>query len=307
MRSTSIVIALSLATALAAAGCKKAEQKAADPAPKDLAKVPEVAKPPAPAGSVKAPEAAAPSATTLKFDEAPAKVGDKRTKTDDSEVLFQVDAKGKKVDVKVVKHKEEQVEILAVDGAIPMKIKIAYPTISSSQTISGAVKTKPEVLDGKTYVVWSEGGAIKATTADGAAVSAEELAELADENDELGKPDTMEQILEGRTWTIGETYDFTADDLAKLKARSTASGKPVATAMSLTLQSFDATQAIFALTMAMTQTKDPDTLTFAMKGTAHVALPSAHATALAMDGAITGTANGMPTAGTMTAKTIYTY
>lgn len=308
MRSTSIVIALSLATALVAGGCKKAEEKkAAAPPPVEQPKAAEAPK----AGEAAKVPTPTPTpvadATTLKLASIADKVGDKRTKTDDIVVDFEFDVKGKKVAVKSVDHKEETTEVLAVEGTGASKVKASYAKMSAVQTMDGKDKNKPQILDGKSYIVWVEGGAIKATTADGAAVSADELKELADKNDDLGKPDVIEELLAGRTWKIGETYVFTADDLAKLKARSASQDKPVATEMSLTLEAFDATEGRFALTTTLVQTKGADQLTFAMKGLARVELPSNRGLEMSMSGVISGTMKTMATTGTMTAKTTYAY
>ncbi|MBK9032640.1 MAG: hypothetical protein IPL61_15245 [Myxococcales bacterium] len=319
MRTSSIVLAAALTSALVASACKKSDKPApaagtAAPAAGTAAPAAGTAAPAAgtaagtaaPAAEPAAPAAAPAAGTTLKLTEVPPKVGDKRTKIEDNEIALQMDAKGKKVDVQVVGHKEEQLELLELAGDVMMKVKASYPSISNTQTIAGKVQAKPNVLAGKAYVVWSEAGEIKATTADGAAVSAEELAELADENDELGKPDVMQQILANRTWTIGEPYVFTADDLAKLKARANP-GKPVPSAISFTLRSFDATVAVFELTMSMVQAKGTEQLQFDMKGTARLELPSTNPIEMSMSGPISGTANGMPTTGTLTGKTTYSY
>ena len=215
--------------------------------------------------------------------------------------------KGKQVGVKSVDHKQETTEVLAVEAGGATKLKATYANLSAVQTIDGKDKAKPQVLDGKSYLVWVEGGAIKATTADGAAVSAEELAELTDKHDDLGKPDVIEDLLAGRTWKIGETYVFTADDLAKLKARSTSTGKPVATEMSFTLEAFNATEARFAMTTTLVQTKGAEQLTFVMKGIARVELPTNRGLEMSMAGGITGTVKTMPTKGAMTMKTVYAY
>jgi hypothetical protein len=303
MRST---LALTLlAVALVATGCKKSDK----PAPGNGPTTPEAKPPEAKPPEAKPPEAKPPvGGDTLTLKETPAKVGDKRTKTDDVVVVFQFDAKGKKIDARSVEHKQEAAEILAVDGKIPMKVKVAYSGLKAEQTIGGKVQTKPQVLDGKTYVVWSEGGAIKATTADGAAVSAEELKELTSKNDELGKPDVIEDLLGGRTWKVGETYVLSADELAKVKANITDPSKPLPTEMSFTLKSFDDKQAMFEMTTTLVQAaKGADQLTFAMKGLAKVELPGVHASELSLDGTLAGSINSMPTTGTMTGKTTYTY
>lgn len=313
---------LVLATASA---CKKADDKPkADPAAAPAAPA---APAPAPAPTAPAPGGTAPAATapgavdpsarvgaqvlgpdTLRLRSMPNVVGDKRTKIDDIVVIFQVEANGQKIDVHSTEHKEEAVEVLAVDAAgTRTKQKVTYTGMKSTQTVGGKSKDKPQVLDGKSYVVWIEGGEVKATTADGAAVSADELAELVKANRELGRPEEMDSILADRVWKIGETYTFTADDLAKLNARSTGGDRPIATAMSLTLERFDDKQAVMRMTTELRQEKGKDKLDFAMQGPVTLELPQARAISMEMEGTIKGVANGMPSGGSMKNRTTYRY
>lgn len=301
MRTAPIVM---MAVAALVASCKKEKAKDAPRPPAAAVAVDAAAA--APGGTVPAPPPAPASGRTLKMNERPHQVGDKRTKVDDVEVKFQIDAEGRMLEASSSQHEEETVKILEVKDDVVMKVEVTYGTLTSKRSTGPKVEDKPEIRSGKTYLVWSEGGAIKATLPDGSAVTAEELAELASENDEVGKPDAMSQILGGRTWTIGETYQFTADDLAKLAARNAAS-KPKATAFALTLQSFDDKEAHFALTTTMVQKQGADQLTFDMTGHVRIELPVARPTELMMTGTLTGTIRGMKTGGSMAGTTRYSY
>jgi|GEM_PF-4430006 len=305
MRS-SMILAFALATALG--GCKKAD-KAATPPPSEKVAEPKPAEPkpaePTPE-AIKPAEPAPGPAGTLTLAPNREKVGDKKVKTEHAVVAFSLDAKGKTVEVKTTGHKQAATEVLAIDP-VPTKLKVSYSGLSSVQNVGGKDTVKPQILDGKSYVVWVEGGAIKATTADGAAVSPEELTELADENDDLGKPDDLDAILNGRAWKIGETYQLTADELAKMKARSTNPSKPVISAMSLTLQAFDAKEATFALAMTLVQSKGAEGLTFDLKGTARLDVVANRAIEMAVEGPLAGSVNGMTATGTMSVKTTYRY
>lgn len=317
MRSSPLIV-LSLAAALVATGCKKASDSKSEGAPAAGKTATGPATPPAdpaakpatPTGPATPPtDPAAPpvgTETTLKLTvKAAPKVGDKRGKTDDINTTMVVDANGKPTTVIMGEHKEQQAEVLAVDGDVRTKIKITYVKLTATQTIGTAVKSKPQPLDGKTYIVAFEGGEIKSTTPEGAAVSPEEAAELADDNDELGQPDVMEKILADHTWTIGETYAFSADELARLAARKRGPGKPTATAMGLTLKSFDAKHAEFAITTTLTRDKDQFSVT--MTGTIVVDRVNDRPLSMTMEGALTATTNGKPTTGTLIGKTVYTY
>lgn len=316
MRST---LALTLlAAALVAGGCKKSD-KAANEAPKaDKAADPKVAEPkpaepkvaePTPAPAAVDPGApAAAGADTLKLAMVPPKVGDKQTKIDDIGVVFSLDAKGKKIDVETIEHKEQTQEVLESDGKEPTKIRVSYSKLSEVQKMGGQDKAKPQPLDGKTFIVWTEGGVIKATTDDGKPVTDEELALLAKKNDDLGKGDPLTELMAGRTWKIGETYNLTADDLAKLKARDKTGEKPVPVAMSFTLESFDAKEARFAMVMVMDQSMGAtDKLNFDLKGFARIEQPSSRALEMNMSGPVKGAVKGMATEGTMSAKSTYSY
>lgn len=272
MRVVPIVLVLSLATAVVATGCKKA-------------------------GTPGAP---------LTLHAVPIQIGDKRIKTEDMEIALHLDADGTRVEVTVVKHVQATTEVVAVDGAIATKLKVSYAGLRDVRTIGGKVKVKPQILDGKSYVVWAEGGAIQATTADGAAVSADELTELAKHNPELGKPDVTAGLLAERTWTIGEKRVATGDELAKI-ATVVADANQVPSEMSFTLLSFDATEARFAVTTTLVATDGDGQSTFTLKGIARVERSSGRPLETSMAGTIHGVSFGIPAAGTTTTTAMYTY
>lgn len=288
-----------LAAALAAGGCKKADDQqkpaAAVPAAKD------------PGATAPAPTAPAPTAADgIKLAEAPPKVGDKKTKFDDVTVNFTFEIQGKKIDAKSVEHKEETVEIVALDGKIPMKIKVSYAKMSAVQTMAGKDQPKPQPLDGKSYLVWSEGGAVKFSTADGGPVTPEEEKALQNKADDVGRVDPLDELLSAHLWKIGETYAFTDADLAKI-AGATLPGKPVPKAMSFTLTAVDDKIATFDMTTKLVQGDGPENLTFEMKGVAKVERATSHGLEMKLSGPLSGTIKGMPTTGTVDGHTTYTY
>ncbi|MEZ4364929.1 MAG: hypothetical protein R2939_01415 [Kofleriaceae bacterium] len=245
---------------------------------------------------------------SLAMPPAAAKVGDRRVKVDRMETKFTVDAGGSKMPIETVEASTETAEVLAVDAAgLVTKVKIAYSGMLGTQAAGGQLQTKPQPLEGKTYVVWRDGDEIKATTEAGGEVSAEELAALRDDHGDLGKPQAMELIIGGRTWNVGEPFELDAKMLAEFNELKGGPGKPSATAMTLTLTRFDDAVAEFQMVSSLRQATGPVDLTINFGGPVKVDRVHTRPLELVMSGTLNGTAQGAPAAGTIEGKTTYTY
>jgi hypothetical protein len=180
-----------------------------------------------------------------------------------------------------------------------------YPVRKETEQAGGKTREKPSPLAGKRYLAWAEGGAIKATHEDGSAVSPEELDELSQDLDELGKPRPMDEIIAARTWKVGEPYSFTADELARLNATKS-ERTPRGTAMSLELREVAGGRAVFAMKTSM-QLEGKATMKMEMNGTATLDVATGRPLAVELGGPLDGTAKGQPLTGTMKGIATYQY
>lgn len=168
------------------------------------------------------------------------------------------------------------------------------------ENVGPGAENEPSPIVHNRYLVSAEGGVITATDADGGAITDEELAAIRDEEDDLGRPPVMEQIM-ARTWRRGERVELTAAELARL-----AEGKPDqphATAMSFTFTGVDGAEATFAMTMKMED--DAHALAIDVTGTAVVEARTGRPHRLELAGPLTGTTHDMPVTGTM--KSVVSY
>lgn len=131
------------------------------------------------------------------------------------------------------------------------KLAVSYPEWDDVGLGAAGPDAAPPIR-GRSYVVWVEGGVIAATHADGSAVSDAELKELAGDQDELGRPPVIEQIMASRTWKVGETYVLGAPELISLASSKGGVG-PQATALNLTLRRVVGAAAEFAMVMKLSR------------------------------------------------------
>ena len=187
------------------------------------------------------------------------------------------------------------------------KLKVSYPKVVIAETIAGKTKDKPTPTAGKSYVVWREAGALKATLADGSAVSPEELKVLAKGQKSVGRPDVMQQIMAEHVWRVGEVVAMSPDEITRLtEVIGGADDAGKLTAMGFTLQTTDAQTATFAMTMALETAGPKGTMKVSLTGTAKVDRHSGRALGVSAAGPFEGDM-GVPITGTMTATTSYAY
>ncbi len=231
-----------LVACLAVTACGKSDATSKDRAP------------PAPTTSGPPPRAAADDvpADGLTFPRVPPRVGDKVVVTSSRSRSTTVAARPGEA-VTAIEARAEDTEVMAVDGDLVTRLKVGYRTFSSAEMTGGASRDLPAPTAGQTYEVWREGDALRATRADGAAVSPDELATLSKHQVRVGRPDGLQEIVAAHRWKRGDTLAMTAAELARVSAAlgGEPDGAPVV-AMGLGLQSADAKVVVFAMTMTMT-------------------------------------------------------
>jgi len=195
---------------------------------------------------------------------APVAVGNSSPEGGDVMLQWKPDPVGHKYDKSEIEHAElvfgdtpvtldrtklRHVEVVE-SGDFVTKVKVQFETHHEVQTAEGNSKTKPNAVEGKSYVVWREADKIAATHDDGSAVSPEELEEIGETfDDEVGvRPGIVDMLLR-HPWKTGEVTKLDATDLADM-TRDLKEGASV-TEGTVTLQSVDGKTAVFALVMTV--------------------------------------------------------
>ncbi len=296
------MIAIALTLALGT-GCKK-DEAAAPPATKDNAGAdPKVTEPgpvakAEPKADPKVEPTTPPAGDGLKLTWKAAAVGSHETQTDVQTSAFTITMPDGTTTVEGTQRKERIIHTEVLEsGDVVTKAKIHYERFKEGGTVGGKPKDKAVPVDGKTYVVWFDAGAIKASTEDGKDVSPEELAEITDHvDDEIGMVPRIPRVLAARIWKQGEAAALTADELAML-----ADDGMTAEAATVTLVSSDATSAMFSLEMK-TRKVDPadkSDMAIPMKITAKVEVATLRLIELSLTATMEGSVKGMAMKGTM--------
>lgn len=289
-----------LIACLAATACGKSDATSKDRAPP----APTTSGPPPTSGP--APRAAADDvpADGLAFPRVPPRVGDKVVVTSSRSRSTTAAARPGEA-VTAIEAREEDTEVMAVDGDLVTKLKVGYRTFSSAEMTGGAARDLPTPTAGQTYVVWREGDALRATRADGAAVSPDELATLTRHQVRVGRPDGLQEIVAAHRWKRGEQVQMTPAELARVSAAlgGEPDGAPVV-AMGLGLQSADAKVVVLAMTMTIERGGAASARAQALTGVVKVERRSGRVLEVKLGGPIAGDAG---VAGTMDAITKYTY
>lgn len=305
-----VLVVSSLALALGACEKKKSDAPAA-PTPGTASGAPATPPPPpplSPGTAAGSGSGTAPAAGELRIPNTAPKVGDKVTETEDRLMVAKVEPQpGQVIEVTTREMRQEDKEVVAVDAGVVTKLKVSYPKLVITETAGGKIKDKPTPTAGKSYLVWREAGALKATLADGGAVSADEMKVLAKGQKSVGRPDVMQQIMAEHVWRVGEVVAMSPDEITRLtEVIGGADDAGRLTAMSFTLQTSDAQTATFAMTMALETTGPKGAMKVSLTGTAKVDRNSGRALGVSAAGPFEGNM-GLPITGTMTATTTYAY
>ncbi len=302
--AAALVLALASPGLLAACG-KQADKPKETPTAPVAPTTPPVAQPTTPT----TPPATTPptaAAGEVKVVQARPTVGMRWTKVDDLTSSMVITAGDKKLTIDGKRHYRHEHEVLAVDAAgLVTKVKVSYPEHEESESKNGEAKDKVSPLKGKSYIVSVENGEIKATLADGGAISKEEHADLAADQDELGKPRVMDQIMASRTWKVGEPYLLTAEELAQIAASKSARA-PRASVIGFTLREVKGDLAVFDMKTTM-HVEGKAEVDMEMAGAVTLDTKTGHPIELALTGPAKGKAGGFPVEGTMSGKTSYQY
>ena len=242
---------------------------------------------------------------TLTLPLAQRKVGIRWIKIDDTTTDLKIGTGADAAQVGGKRHPRTANEILEVgaDGGVT-KVKLTYLERTDVELGPGAGPGKASPITGKSYIAWVEGGEVAATAADGSAVSSEELSEIRRDQDELGKPPVMEQIM-ARTWKVGVTVALTADELARLAASEGGGDGPRPSSITLTLRAVAGGTAEFAMTMKMESASPP--LVIDAAGTAFIDVATGRPNRIDISGPVAGDAGGTPISGTMASLATYEF
>lgn len=239
---------------------------------------------------------------TLTLPYTPRPVGFEWTKVDDMSTTIEVTTGGAVERRGGRRHHRTDTKVLAVDAdGVVTKVSVTYSERTDIDLGPEGESTRPTPVLGKTYTVWREGDELRATRADGAEASSEELLVITLDQDDLGKPPVTEQLL-ARTWTRGVKVDLTADELARL---AEASDGPRQTATSFTLQGVADGVATFAMTTRLELRSPP--IAMDVTGTALFDARTGWPRRLELAGPVSGELAGQKLAGQMSGLVTYTY
>lgn len=253
MRMKSIATAIAIAAAFAA--CKKEEKggaadpkeattKPADPTTAEGTKPADPAKP-----TSQTPPADTASADSITIKAAAPAVGAKWSEEKVQVMTLKINEKGGVTELVREGTEKKQVEVLALTGNVVTKAKVAYDIVEK-QTVGGKIQEMPSPVTGKTYVLDASNGKLAITTDAGAKPSADEIVAIEKDEDNFGKPDRMQALLDGKTFKKGETVDFPADQIKGVMGD--AGGRTV-TKMSLTYTGNEGTDPAFDWVVAFVQ------------------------------------------------------
>ncbi len=249
-------------------------------------------------------QTAAPETLALTW-KAPA-VGRTETRHDNLETRMKLtDPQGQVADVVMVQTEQTHAEVVAVtpDGAIAT-VKVRYEADDERQTFNGQTQDKPSPIEGKTYVVSAEAGAIKASRDDGSPVSPEEQAAVAEEEEELGKIPGMARLLISRSWTTGKQVDLTPEEITEALG-----GDDDMTPLSgsLTLDRVDGGVATFEMGLTAFREDADGRMNATMSITIELEVEHVRPIAMRMTGTLEGTIQGMKTTGAMSGTKTFEY
>lgn len=300
-----LAIAIALGLSLTAA-CKKDEKKDDDKADKGTA---QPDKPVVTVDASAAPVATVDAATVAPDDglkltwKVPA-VGSVTTKVEEGTTDATLTMKGQEVQAQFVDHETRHVKVLEATDVIS-KVEAHFEVKHQLQRSGGKEEKKPSPLEGKKYVVWVEGGAIKATRDDGAAVDAKELEELTDAfDDDLGRVRGIVQVLTSRAWKPNEEVTLGEQERQALAA-DLKKGATV-TDGTVTLEKVDGGTAVFRLRMGI-DAKAELTGKMTSDVTATIDLEHLRPVNIDIKGTMDVTVKDMPMKGTMAGTERYTY
>ena len=260
-----------------------------------------------PAPTQPTPSATAPAASDgISFPAVSPKVGDTVTETNERTMAATVElGPTQRVHMLSSEQRTELKQVVARDGDIVTKLKVTHRSVTSRENLNGKPHVQPTPTVGKTYLVWRAGGELKVSYVDGTAPPAAEREEVRKGNRSVGRPASLERIMTGRVWKIGERFELTAAQLAELN-QVMAEDEPSLTAMALTLRTVDDAVATMAMTMTIVLRKAGDDMSIELAGTVKLDRKTGRPLELTGTGPFAGVAK-LKMVGTMSMKTRYLY
>ena len=100
---------------------------------------------------------------------------------------------------------KKKITVLSSDEWSVNRVRCEYLDKSSTSSQDGGeLKKRISVVSGKTYIVKAKNGEIEVTDADGEPVTKQELTEVKNDHDDLGKPNKLNNLLPDRPIALGE-------------------------------------------------------------------------------------------------------
>lgn len=244
---------------------------------------------------------------TLRVHPSTPEIGMTIARTDDSHMTMKIGPDA----IEETEKQSSHAKVLAVLPPAIAKIEVHYETHDITRRAGSQQEAAPSPLAGKTFHVWAEGEEIKATTADGKAVSDEELELLAIDHVELGKVPQIEQLIRARDWKLGEKIDLTGDELTSLaKARGGGDESIQTKSGSLTWVSRDGDLATFEGDMTVVKDDERARIESVVKTTVRIEVDTGRVAAMVTSGTMKGEVKGKepaPIEGTLESRISATY
>lgn len=230
----------------------------------------------------------------------PLAVGDRGIHQRLSTLELEITPPGQPPGTMVEEHEVDRaLEVLEVDGDTLSKVEVTYVHATSRQSLDGDVPPRPEPIDGKTYVVRVEAGALRI---DGDVPAAERDAVVDDLRDELVGIPGIAQVMMKRAWKRGELAELRGDDLAKITE-----GQDV-TARRGTIMLRDHEHGIARFQVVLdAETTGAGQLAMAQTIQLHVDLATGRLVYAMVDARLDGTLDGAKATGTMKSSTTATW
>jgi hypothetical protein len=247
-----------------------------------------------------------PAGEGVRITLAPPAVGDRRTVT--STMRMEADATmpdGTARHIVIEDRITEEIEVLAVSGGAQEKVRVRYPLAHRTRTMGQIRSDEDKPVEGHTYVVWLEGGEIRAARDDGAALHEAEQQHLVDAwDDDLGRVDPLLVLVADEPWTLGAGRELRAEEVAALHFGD---DETRISSASIALAGTSASTATFELDVVMHGDDAGDTIEIPARVMVELARQTGRMMSMTIKGTMSGATDGMKMTGAIEAEQRWTY
>lgn len=220
-------------------------------------------------------------------------VGDKRDEdeTMDMNMDISVDlgnGKPQKSDIKQHEATKKVVEVLALNGDAPSKVKVTYGTVEKKMTEGGKDKgAKASPISGKTYIVDSAGGKISVTDPSGKPAPSQEAHEVEKHFKSLGKPDPLTASIPTTPLKPGDKVDAMANAIGEYLNRDSEKNEGVKVSnVNVTFKEQSGDEGIFDIALTVSKEDKEMGLAIDLKGNVHALVKTSQPTKFDMKGPV---------------------